>query len=441
MSIDPSILAALDEERGVASARTNNYRTLKLEKRESALARFLPAQLGPRKTWFARIARHWVGGRPYVCVRQTSADFGGNPSLHCPLCELEQKYLQDRDQTVRDQAKRIGAFPKWLMFCFVWEMIDERNRSVATPKNEIYIPNEFWVTRDGYLELSNAWERSLKVCSPYGFLDPVRGNDYLITRDSRNTLKFQREGETAIMAEKSSDDILDIIDAAMANVKLPDTAPPTPEKMDELIMKAEDTIRGRRRTEADVDSDEERRGGGASGRRSDSTTPSTRGRYEDRPAGGDERGSSRRGDEQRRSEPAPERSRAEPERERGRSESAVRSEPAARSEPGRESRRAPPPPGEEDFHEAQPVVDGAAAAATATGDVPPPSLSRRRSLTPPPARGASGGRVDTDAEELPPERRDPAPAAPAATAAASTAQRALSADMRSRVSRLGGAEV
>jgi hypothetical protein len=433
--LNSNILAALDEERDVANTRSNSYRTLKIEKRCSALVRLLPAQLGPRKTWFARIARHWVGGRPYVCVRQTSQDFGGDPKAHCPLCALEQEYAQARSQAVRDAARRIGAFPKWLIYCFVWEMIDERNRPVATPKGELYVPNEFWVTRDGYSELANMWERSLKHCSPYGFLDPVHGYDFLVSRDSRNTLKFQREDETPIIPDKSVEEILDVIDAAIANTKLPDTTPLNEDAMEEVVMKAEDFIRrsddnGRRgRGPGDVDEEEPgevRR----SSRREDYSRDEPR----------RETTSRRSAEVRRQEEPSP-----SPRLSSRREEVS----PARRETPpptgggevrGRHLRDLPSDPADFDSRPAPGEEGGEDAPAAEMEE--PPTITRRRALPAPPAR-SQGDRVEDTPDEVPPERRDPAPpvqtTAPAAAGAAP--QRSLSSEMRSRVSRLGSASI
>jgi len=107
--IDPEILAALDEERGAMASSGRQYRSLTLKAGESALTRFLPVQMGPKKTWYARIARHWVAKRPVLCQRQTSPHFHGDPEAPCPLCDLEAEYSQSANKATAGVGAQNGG--------------------------------------------------------------------------------------------------------------------------------------------------------------------------------------------------------------------------------------------------------------------------------------------------------------------------------------------
>ena len=442
--LDPDLRAAIDEERGLASASQNKYKSLKLERGESALARFLPVQLGPRKTWFARIARHWVGKHPYTCIRQTSVDFGGDPKAACPLCEIEQKYAQSRSGASKKAAQRIGAYPKWLTYLFVWEITDSRGRVTATANDERYVPNEWWLSRDAFMEITRIYDRSLRSpnATAYGCLDPVSGTDFTISRDLR-TYKYMREDPVPIIADKSADDIFDIIDAAMAKTKLPEL--PTDDELYEAAQKAEDFIvsaRDEGGSYGDRDDDRRRPANDEPSRR----TVSRR----EAPAHGEE-------DFDQQEAPPPSRrpvSSRQPEAEAGSSRRTVSRQPVDEGAAQPPSRRArePEPTREVSRREAAPEPAARETPTPSRREAPPPPPGRRENPPPPPSRRAppaapESGQVSDDGEELPEERNDPAPPEPApvqdqeAPPPVSVPQRRLSANLRSSVARIGASQV
>lgn len=405
------------------------YRSLILKAGESAITRFLPVQMGPKKTWFARIARHWVGKRPVLCQRQTSPHFNGAPDHPCPLCDLEMEYSQSGNKATADLARKMGAFPKILTYLFVFEITDDRNRKLPTPTAELYAPNEYWIARDGWKEIDSLWRRSLEKNPPYGFLDPVSGYDFTISRDNRNGYRHMREDPQPIDKNKSVDQMLDIIDAAFRKVKMPDTTPLSADEMEATVEKALELLDGSKRGGASA------RGRSAVDRDADSEPPaaSMRGR-------GEVTESSRSRSE------APARSATEP--------SGRREAPPPVQEPTRPQRAAPVADAEETHSTVNQELDAVPAE---DRDPPPPVRSAgspgatpRRSAPPPPARTT---RIEADPEELARERRDPAPAteSPDASSTAvvpegrggrsssAAAQDRLSSRMRSSISRLGGA--
>lgn len=449
-NVDPSILAALDEERGAMASSGRNYRTLKLKPGESALARFLPVQMGAKKTWFARIARHWVNNRPVLCQRQTSPNFNGDPQATCPLCDLEAEFSQSRNKATSELARKMGAYPQILTYVFVFEITDDRGRPSKTPANELYIPNEYWLGRDAWKEIDALWRRSLEKTAPFGFLDPVHGYDFTISCDARKIKRHQREDPQPIDPDKSVEEMLEIIDKAFLKVKQPDTTPATEEELESIAEKARETLEGG-----------SARGGGSSRR---AASPVDRDADEVLPSRG------------RREEAAPAESRRRetpselpPARSRTTETTARREPPPVDSDPQAGGDELPPPSRRSAEPPARRTAEAPARAdrrstveqeldeATlpepeSAEDTPPPPVRStggtasptRRQAPPPPARGS---RIEEDPEQLPRERRDPAPpeepAVPAAgtRAAASPAQGKLSEKMRNNMSRLGAAQL
>lgn len=430
--VDPEILAALDEERGAMASSGRQFRSLRLKANESALARFLPVQMGPKKTWFARIAHHWVNKRPVLCQRQTSPHFNGDPGVACPLCDLEAEFSQSADRAAADLARKMSAFPKILTYVFVFEITDDRGRKLPTPPNEIFIPSEYWLARDGWKEIESLWRRSLEKSPEFGFLDPVSGYDFTISRDTRNGYRHMREDPQPIDPNKDLEQMLDIIDKAFRKVKQPDTTPLTREEMDATVEKAREMLEGSprsrsRREASPVDRDPDQ---GSSRERRREPEPAASGREasgsreesapsREVPAASTANRRSAVADVAEPEAPATERS-----SRRGRTTTTTT---AAVSSVERELDAQPQP------------VDEPPPPVRATGGAATPS---RRAAPPPPARG---GRIESDPEEVIRERRDPAPPAgeaapaPARGAPAGAPQERLSSRMRESIGRLGGA--
>ncbi len=338
-TVNPEILAALDEERGAMASSGRNFRQLTLKAGESALARFLPVEMGPKKTWFARIARHWgsVLKRPVLCVRQTSPNFGGNPEAPCLLCDLEAEFSQSRNKETQEDARRLGAYPRILTYLFVFETTDDRGHRLPTAQSELYVPNDYWVSKEGWKEIDHLWRRSLEKNPPFGFLDPVTGYDFTISRDRRNGYRHSREDPAPIEKNRSVDEMLSIIDKAFAKIKKVDTTPPTEEELEAMAAKVREKFEsserrptGRGRGDSSVDRDEDdhrssRRGDDADAgvRRGDETTPSRRDPDPEPPS------RSRRATS---ATPRPSGARGRPRRRRGRSRPCAG---ARRSGPGR----------------------------------------------------------------------------------------------------------
>jgi hypothetical protein len=138
-AITPDVLSQLREEDHYVKTTQRGDRRVKLEKGQTWKIRFIPAQLGPRKTWFARIARHWVNVKPVVCPVHTHPDFGGDPEAYCPACEMSNVLNDSADETVSKFGFKSRAGSQWLTYCIVLDMDGNE-----VDGNDLLNPYEFW---------------------------------------------------------------------------------------------------------------------------------------------------------------------------------------------------------------------------------------------------------------------------------------------------------
>ncbi len=454
--VDREIIAALDEERDYANSQARYSNRLQLDRGDTVLARFLPVQMGRRKQWYLRVGRHWINRRPYFCKQVSSIDSGGDPNYACPLCDMCEQHMQNTDDDISNAAFRASANAQWMLYCIVWQRGERGHDPSPVPRSELYAPYEIWLTRDAWLELSAIFKRSLRPQgSVLSILDPKDGSDIWINKDKRGVLHFQKNDPQPI-ADKDAEQLMEKI---VAKVRIQEFRAITGEKMEDALDKLEDAILrpGRRRDRDDDDrggrgrSDDDRRLGGR-GRPAEDD----QGGYDDRGRGGsDDRGrdDSRRGDDRGQDRPRGEDRRDRGEREErggdrrddrrsGDGERTERRDTGAeprgesRSEPRGESRGEDRGGGRDDDRgrgdgrkrierdgrgrAIDPIHDdegrgGEGEPESGEGDEPPPavhaspppSMGRRGPLPPAPARG----RIAEDAEDVPPERRDPAPPA------------------------------
>jgi hypothetical protein len=473
----PEFLADLEREAAfVNSSSQRKYsKRFQLKDGESALIRFLPYRFDTRGRYFARIARHWINGRPYLCTKDTDVAFGGDPDQRCEICTLVDDLNNSRDKEVSNKAWKLTATPQWATQILVWETVDHRGN--VTENDNPYEAQEFWHYKEGFTDLmtmmKNYLRRNPEV--PLSIFDPINGCDVLVTKAKRG-YRFEREAPSSI----SKQDPEGRLEKILKNVKFDLEKPVDERDMDALLTKIEDfcTGRGGSRTEdrrsggrndMDVDEDKDNdRGGRSSSRGGDDRRSSSRDERgtDDRrsstrdaapPAREDsrrsttsrsddrgeatERRSERREDAPRRTEsrrdegtesrreeaPARESRREEPPARESRREEA----PARRDEPARESRRAeptrrddrrsdddlPPPAGLDDEGDEPQQEEPRGRRRSDDEDAPPPALSRNngRGAPPPPPAAGRGGREETEEEDLPSGDKDPvAPAEPKA---------------------------
>jgi hypothetical protein len=389
MDIDPEILDELERERNYAKSGGSNTSRLKLDKDTAALVRFLPVKLGTNNSWFGRVGLHWIGKRPINCPRSTSPAFGGNPESECPVCQVVEKLSAARNKDAQTAANKAASWPQWLTYVLVFETYDTRNRVIPTPKQEVWIPNEFWMPKTGWLDLSSIYQRKLER-SGVNIVDPIHGYDILVSKNARGDLKFEldKQGPLADMAEAE----LRAWVEKLCTFRTVDTSPASIDKLEEAALKLEDFAYGGSRR------GEDRRGRGALDEDDMPVRGRGRGRGEDEDVPYD---SPRRADEfpSRGAAGAPGYSRTERQPEQApEPPTAARAEPPpARSEPPPAVRTETPP--ERTRAELPPRRSD-----------PQPPTQARRELEPPPARRQLPPEDrDASPEAVPPEIRDPAP--------------------------------
>lgn len=464
------------------SAPTNKIARVKIEKGHAWLIRLLPFPQGPKKSSFAHLAQHWIGGRSVMCKQKTDAAFGGDPSYDCPICQAaasgKNEATTDAD---RDDFYDVEARESFRCYCLVFRRQDDRGRIEEVEGDDIYIAHEFNIPKSSFSTLLTKIERSCsrQGASAYGLLDLEKGCDIWAARDSKNSLTFDlsEDGPQPIFP---LDDNFDAqVDRVWKNLKQPSVKFMPEERENALAdMIAEKNFdkAGKMASEREERS---ARGNGHSGRGQERGGGGARGRFHEAPA--EEAPARGRGrfsgvQDEGQEAPAP-RTRnnaftraqaalgnddpqdgaqdgAQPE---GAEEDQLQgAEVPARRGGGRPM--AEPAQEPEQEQEQAPAVStrrggSAVRQAPARVTVPPAVAAGRRAGAPPPpppARG-EGGRVEAEDEgqggdNVPEEQRDPAPAEPAATEPAqepTTARTAspsrMSSAIRGSVARLASA--
>lgn len=119
--IDPEMLGELNYEQQFTQSISSARRQVKIEKGKSWRIRYLPAKLGPKHTFFARIAKHWLATKPILCPRQTSPAFGGDPDAFCPVCDKSNELNDSANQAESQLGYEVRSAPQWLVYCVVFE--------------------------------------------------------------------------------------------------------------------------------------------------------------------------------------------------------------------------------------------------------------------------------------------------------------------------------
>lgn len=257
---DPEYLSELDREAEfINSSGSKRYATrfqLK-EPGESALIRFIPYRFDSRGRWFARVARHWINNRPYICTKETDEAHGGNQ--RCEICDLLAEFNKSKNREVSYAAYRMMAVPQWATQLIVFETYDRRGRATKNP--DPYLAQEFWLYKEPFSDILTMFKNNLrkKPNQHLSILDPEFGCDVLVTKAKRG-YRFEREDSAPISKtpHETLERILKGINFEVENAL-------SGEDLDNLLVKIEDICDGRsvrddRRGESrnrDLDLDEE----------------------------------------------------------------------------------------------------------------------------------------------------------------------------------------
>jgi hypothetical protein len=427
--ISPGRLSDLDDEHEYIKNRGSFSKRVKIEKFHTWTVRWLPAELGPNKRWAARIARHWINGRPFICKQETSPDFGGDPAFECPLCKtaiLLSKKSKNADAIQR--ARRSMAVPQWLTYCLVFEQEDGNGDSTVIRPPERWKPWEFWLYQTPFDLLRAMVKKGKRDERPLSIFDFKKGNNIFVTAN-RKGITLDKDDPRAI--SKYEDKVDELVKKIMSGISLPnDFQPLSDSKLDEALGKLEYYIIGRKNR----DDDEEDFGGGGKRRSGGDDEEDDKPRRHRSDDSGDEEDQPRRRrevDDGEEDQPRRRREVDDGEEERPARRQSVSDEeeeaPTRRRQSGGEDERPAKPNREVDDGEDPPRrsrddedeedeipmgdedEDGKDERPPARDRLPPPPAARKVQ-SPPPASAPSQSSVDED-EEVPEERHDPAPPA------------------------------
>lgn len=257
-SVLPEYLREDMEETESKSIKT---RRVKIDKGHAWLLRFVPAELGPRKQFFAKYSFHWINRVPVLCPKNTPVDFGGKgDDYECPLCEVADKLNNNSDDRISKIGYRASAVDQWLMYCVVFEK-EIKGDSEPVPKSELYKPYEFWMTKTTWEDVRSEITRGYRRNEELSVMDWDNGNDFWITAQKRG-FNVNREDAGPI----ANKDVDDVIDKIMGAIKLPQNKVPSTSDLEDKAAKIEDYA-----FDGDDDDDDRgsRRGRGRDHRRDD----------------------------------------------------------------------------------------------------------------------------------------------------------------------------
>jgi hypothetical protein len=294
----PDFLADLERERSYVESRSGSgsVNRLKLDRGQRALVRYLPFRFNAKGIWFLRVGWHWVNQVPYVCAKESSPEAGGGHE-RCEICDLVDDFAKSANDRVSDKARKMQLMPQWLVYSLLYERDDgQGDRNIITKASKIHEPWENWFYRSDFMTLLSIYERYLKRTPKSGLsiLDPFDGCDVWMEK-TRKGLAFDREDSQPL--GKTKEDTEAILEKAFdALKKRKEYRPLTGDKLDDLLVKIEDVLRGggRRR-----DDDDDRRGGRDDDRRSSRDDDRRSSRDDDRRSSRDDDRRSSRDDDRR----------------------------------------------------------------------------------------------------------------------------------------------
>lgn len=231
--INPDILAMMREEEQHTAMTRRGDRRVKLEKGKTWKLRFIPAKLGPRKSWYARISKHWVNNKPITCPINTHPDFGGDPEAYCPACETSKTLNDAADETVSKFGFKARASDQWLTYCIVTE-IDGNEVDAA----ELLNPYEFSHYINTWEELKGFFRGSYTKRNPLSILDYRLGHLFSVTRTAKG-LRLDKLDQCPIFDD--TDPNFDAHIARLeASIKMPKIVIPTQAQLEAFAQKMED---------------------------------------------------------------------------------------------------------------------------------------------------------------------------------------------------------
>jgi hypothetical protein len=240
----------IEKERKAASNKRDDNQ-IKLEKEGDLwMIRFLPARLGERNTFFARIAQHWVNKRPHFCARSTPPECGGNPDSHCPLCDLSEQFRENSNRDISTVGYKASANSQWLTYALVWSKESKGQEPFYPEGDEQWTPYRFWLNKTNFTELVEYWkryrDRLAKDKNPSAnnsILDPEIGVDFVVKR-ANNKIGLQKDESRSIFPhDYTKEDRVNLMAYIHSRIKMPTYRPLGSDEMDAACQKLEEAVR------------------------------------------------------------------------------------------------------------------------------------------------------------------------------------------------------
>lgn len=344
-----AMMRYMEEDDTAVAPLSHSIRRVKIEENWTWNLRLLPVELGKDRMPYVRMARHWRNKAPIYCPQWTPIAYGGNPEEVCPVCELSERLLSSGSENVRDVGYSSSCKVARLFYCIVIDMQDPRGRIDELPIEEIINPYQFEMTKntwDDFKKYQKLAATRQKNPSDLLLLDLETGCNFLATGTTKG-IKLDRSDPSAILNE-----VIDIndpqwqkyIDRIWARIRQPVVTLPTEKQLFDFVAKCEeDAEGGSRRRGGRGRGDEDERGGRGRGRSRDEDRDGGRDdgfRRRREPEGEDNDRDFERGS-RRRQEPEPEQQQQEQAAPPSRRQRAPEPEPeTAQQEP---EQQAPPP--------------------------------------------------------------------------------------------------
>lgn len=237
-SIHPEILDGLDyEKQYILKSSGPQRRDVKLGRGDSWLVRYLPASIGPKGRFYARIAKHWASKKAIVCPRHTEDAFGGDPSAYCPVCELSEHLNADRNEEVSKFGYKIRGSAAWVTYCAVFQKAVNGGEAQDMPMTEVLQPYTHQHFKASWEELMNFIKVGTRR-APLSVLDFEKGNDFYVSMTAKG-MRLDKQDSTPIfdLADpKFGDYTQQLLDAC----KDPIVKIPTDKQLEDFAAKAEE---------------------------------------------------------------------------------------------------------------------------------------------------------------------------------------------------------
>lgn len=298
---DPDYLAELEKESEFLNqkSRRGNDRIVLKDVGESILFRIVPYVFDEKGRWYARIARHWIGNKPYLCTKDTDIAHGGDVDGRCDICDLVDKFNRDRNQTISRIAYKMTAVPQYLTFAVPIEHVSANGQSTVFKGSDLKKAKELWLYKEAFQDIFTMFKTYMRrTDAKLSIIDPIKGCDIWMTK-SRRGVRFDRAEPLPLAPSKADPD--EFLEAVLKSITWKADSPVTGDDLDDLLLKIEDICLDRRSSGRDDDRrgggrDDDRRGGGSGRRDFDEEDRRGGGRDDDRRGGrSDDRGG--RGDD------------------------------------------------------------------------------------------------------------------------------------------------